>query len=320
MSELILADNLQVLAKTEIDQQISTAKAYPRNLKNCLAEAIEIVSMNQEIAEGCIYSIPRAGKMLTGPSIRLAEIMVSAWTNIHCATRLVKNDGRFIAVEGLVIDREKNIVYSETVERSIMTSGKNGKQSVQYSYDMIQTTAAAAASIALRKAVFRMVKPFVSTVYEHAKKVAIGEAKSSHAKTISVINRLKKMGAQEEKIFDFLGVKKIEEISIDQLESLIGIGTSIKEGTITIEQAFDKTFNPETGEILNPKADEANAKLATMNESVVPSEYERIKTALLNAKSLDTLGVAADLISTIEEAKQSELLEIFYKRQADFNG
>lgn len=57
-----------------------------------------------------------------------------------------------------------------------------------------------------------------------------------------------------------------------------------------------------------------------MNESVVPSEYERIKTALLNAKSLDTLGVAADLISTIEEAKQSELLEIFYKRQADFNG
>ena len=268
MNELTTVDNLEVLTKAEAMIQFENALAHPRDINKCIAEAISIVSMNQEIAEGCIYSVPRAGKMMTGASIRLAEIMIYCFRNVYTCTRLVKNDGRFLSVEGIVIDRERNLVYSETVERSIMTSAKNGQQPKTFSYDMQQTTAAAASSLALRKASFRLLKPFISPVYEAAKKAAIGEAKSSVTKTQQVVSRLQKMGVQIEKILSFLDVEKIEDISAENLADLIGIGTAIKEGSITIENAFDKSFNAETGELLPNKADEINAKLELTEPTV----------------------------------------------------
>ena len=266
--DLATIDNVEVLTRAETKAQIESAMENPRDLNKCISEAISIVTMSQENAEGCIYSVPRAGKMMTGASIRLAEIMIYCLRNIHTCTRLLKNDGKFISVEGIVIDRERNLVYSEVVERSIMTSAKNGQQPKTFSYDMQQTTAAAAASIALRKATFRMVAPFISVVYEAAKKAAIGEVKSSVSKTQQVVSRLQKMGVQIEKILSFLDVEKIEDISAENLADLIGIGTAIKEGSITIENAFDKSFNAETGELLPNKADEINAKLELTEPTV----------------------------------------------------
>lgn len=267
-------ENVSLLLKVEIDSQIATAKAYPRDLKKCFDEAMTVATFNQDIAESCMYAIPRDGKMIEGASIRLAEIMLNAWENIHCSTRLVKNDGKFIAVEAIVIDRQKNVIYSETVERSIMTSAKKGTPR-QYSYDMQQTTAAAAASIALRKAAFRLIpKQFVELIYEEAKKVALGINKNQqdgkkHQENIreKAVKQFEKSGISPEKILSYFEVQKIEDLTMEHLSQMIGLKNAILSGDLKKENAFDKSYNAETGEVIANKADEVNEKLGLTEQA-----------------------------------------------------
>lgn len=275
MSEMTIVENTAVLVRAEIDSQVATAKAYPRDLERCFAKAIKTACFNQRIAQSCIYSKPVDGKQMTGASIRLAEIMISAWGNMHCSTRLTKNDGKFIAVEGIIIDRETNVIYCESVERSIMTSAKPGKDGKartprQYSYDMQQNTAAAAASIALRKAAFRLFgKEFVEVIYEAARAVALGAEKAVTGETQSfevtrtkAIEQFAKNGIPPMKIFEYFGVSTIEELDMSCLETMVGIKNAIMDKTLAKENAFNREYDMETGEVAPTKADDVNSKLA----------------------------------------------------------
>ena len=62
--------------------QVQTARAFPRSIKSAMQEARSMATLDRETAGSCFYKIPRAGKMIEGPSIRLAEIMASAWGNL----------------------------------------------------------------------------------------------------------------------------------------------------------------------------------------------------------------------------------------------
>ena len=73
--QTVTPDALSLITKAEIDMQISTAKAFPRSLKNFMDKATSMVTLSEEIAESCIYSLPRGGKNREGVSVRLAEIV-----------------------------------------------------------------------------------------------------------------------------------------------------------------------------------------------------------------------------------------------------
>jgi hypothetical protein len=275
--DIVKVDNTALMVKAEIDSQVTTAKAYPRDLAISVKKAMSTACFNQAIAQACMYTKP-VGKSdtVTGASIRLAEIMIAAWGNIHCSTRLVRNDSKFISIEAIVIDRENNLIYSETVERSIMTSAKNGQTPRQYSYDMIQNTSAAGASIALRRAAFRLFgKAYVDLIYEATRQVATGKKQSvlNDSETFEVtrekkIRLFQKSGIEPEKIFAYFEVNSIEEITPENLEIIIGIQNNIKEGDLKKEEAFNKTFNNDTGEVIPNKADEINDKLPTLEEGL----------------------------------------------------
>lgn len=249
---------LGVISRAEIDMQVSTAHKYPRNREMSIQEAIEMVTCDQDTAEACIYAIPRGGKVIKGASIRMAEVLAYAWGNLHAATRITGNDGNFVTAQGVAWDLEKGVKISSEVKRSI--KNKYGKT---YDNDMQGVTANAAASIALRNSILRLIPGGAwKRVYDAAVKAALGDVKSSGDKRLKVVERLKKMGLTEVKIFEFLQVSKIEEITNDHLETLIGIGTAIKEGSLTIENAF-------TGELegdLPNSADDLNKAIFKDNE------------------------------------------------------
>src|ERR1700676_2937697 len=138
--------------RAELDVQITTAKAYPRNVGNSLNEAISMATLNKDTAASCIYSLKRGkgsdSKEITGESIRLAEILLSAWGNTHVASRIVENDGSTITTEAVAWDLEKNVKVCKQVKRSIKT-----KEGRTFSADMQVVTANAGQSIALRNAI-----------------------------------------------------------------------------------------------------------------------------------------------------------------------
>ena len=238
--QLVNISDTAVLARAELDTQITTAKAYPRKAKDFIQRATALATMDVETAESCFYCLVREGKdgkrsEIKGPSIRLAEIAASCWGNLHAGTRIIENDGKFITAEGVAWDLEANVKITAQVKRRITT-----KSGHTYGDDMQQVTGNAACSIALRNAIFKVLpRALVDRVYESAAKFAVGDSKSLSARINKVFDRFSLMGVDQKKILSFFKKKSNNEFNANDLEQLIGIGTAIKDGLQTIDSAFD---------------------------------------------------------------------------------
>lgn len=225
---------VSAIVRSEVEAQLDAAHKYKRSTTRFLQEARTLATITREVAESCMYSLPRGGKMITGPSVRLAEICASAYGNLQFGARVVDTEEKEIVAQGACWDMEKN--NRCTIEARRRITNKYGKR---YDDDMITVTGNAAASIALRNAVFRVIpRAYIDVVYEAARKAAIGEASTFAARREEIVARLGKMGATKERVLLRLGKAGIDDISMEDAETLIGLGTAIKNGDILLDEAF----------------------------------------------------------------------------------
>lgn len=228
------ATMLANLSRAELDQQITTARAFPRSLKKFVNECMDMATLTEQVAAECIYALPRDGKTIEGPSARLAEIVASAWGNCRAGARIVSEDAEFITAQGVFHDLERNVSITYEVRRRI--TGRDGRR---FKADMIATTGNAACSIALRNAVFKGVpKAFWSSIYDAARQAAVGDVKTIANKRADALAYLQKMGVTTEQVLAVLNVAGVEDIGTDQLATLRGIITAIKDGDTTVDDAF----------------------------------------------------------------------------------
>ncbi len=139
-----------LLNRSEIDMQVATAHKFPRSIKRFRQEALQMVTLNESVAESCIYALPRSGKTIEGPSARFAEVVASAWGNCRAGARVVSDAGDFITAQGVFHDLERNVAITYEVQRRI--TDKNNRR---FNADMIGVTGNAASSIALRNAILK---------------------------------------------------------------------------------------------------------------------------------------------------------------------
>jgi hypothetical protein len=223
--------------KAAIDMQISTAKAYPRNIKRATENALAIVTIDAETAKVCTYSVPRGGKAITGPSVHLAKILAQTWGNLRIEAKVVAIDATQITSEAVCFDLESNLAIKTQVKRSI--TGRQGR----FNEDMITVTGNAANSIALRNAILSVIpRSVVDKVYNTAKQVITGDVSDKNkliAKRKQVFDGLKDtFSLTEKEILSAVGKAAIDHVTADDLVVLIGIGTAIRDGDTTVEQAF----------------------------------------------------------------------------------
>lgn len=254
--------------RANIDSQVSTAKAYPRDIARSVTNAIFIATMDGETAAGCTYSVPRGGKPITGPSVNLARILVQTWGNLRAETKVVDITDKHIVSQATCWDIENNVAVKVEVRRSIMT--KLGRMND----DMITVTGNAGNAIAYRNAVYNVLpKSVIEKVYKSAMGMITGDV-SDETKLIKrraeVVDKLKKaFGVTDEEILYAVGKAKMEYIMADEIVVLIGIGTAIKEGDTTVEMAFRPSKKSEA--------------------SSVDKEAERISLMLSDCKTLEDI-------------------------------
>jgi hypothetical protein len=235
-SEVITAESgtVALLNKSEIDMQIATAHKFPRSIKKFRDETLQMVTLNEQVAQECIYSLPRDGKNIEGPSARFAEVVASTWGNSRAGARVVNDQGDFVTAQGVFHDLERNVAITYEVQRRIVD--KNGRR---FKLDMIGVTANAACSIALRNSILKGIpKAFWSDLYEAARETAIGNVQTLANRRQRALHVLQKMGVQPDTVFAFLKIQGQEDITLEHLATLFGITTALKEGDTTPEQAF----------------------------------------------------------------------------------
>lgn len=280
---------LSLITKAEIDMQISTAKAFPRSLKTFMQKAESMATISEEVAASCSYALPRGGKSLEGPTVRLAEIVCATYGNIRAGARVIANDGKTITAQGICHDLESN--NSVTVEVKRRITGRDGKT---FNEDMQTVTGNAACAIAYRNAVLKVVPAaLVSEIYDKAKEVARGTAETLPVRRDKAIKYFKDLGVTEKQICDVLELKKIEDIDLDKLSTLRGMVALIKNGESTVHDLFD-----------------------SKEKDVTPEEKEndRVTDFIKKSKSVKQLQESAGHLKTEEQTnlfnqKLSELTE-----------
>ena len=228
--EVKQAEMLQAINRSEVDMQIATAKQYPRDLPTVLNKIETYATMDTETAEDCFYALRRQGadgeaQAIEGLSVRMAEIIASAWGNLRVQTRIIGNDGRFITAQGVCHDLETNVAVSKEVKRRITT--RAGRT---FSDDMQVVTGNAAASIAFRNAVLAVVpKAVTKKVIASVKQVAMGKAIDLETSRQNAIANYAKAGVTEQMLFEYLGITKKEQIDKEIVFELKALWNAIKE-------------------------------------------------------------------------------------------
>jgi hypothetical protein len=237
--EIIPEASLSLITKAEIDVQISTAKAFPRSITQFLRKAMSMATVSEGVAESCAYALPRGGKTLEGPSVRLAEIVVSSYGNVRCGARVIYKDNKIVRAQGICHDLETNTSVTVEVERRI--TDKTGKT---FSDDMIVVTGNAACAIAFRNAVFKVIPAaLIQDVYDKVKDVARGTAETLPARREKALNFFYAKGVKKEQICEVLEIKDVNDIDLDRLGTLKGMVTALNNSETTIEELFPAPDN-----------------------------------------------------------------------------
>lgn len=243
--QVLKAESIEAINRSEVDVAISTAKAYPRNIDKAINEILTIATKTKGTAEECFYALPRKErqkdgsmktKLIEGPSVRLAEIIAFSWGNINFGFRIVSNDGKKITAQAVCHDLERNVRGQIEVDRRITT--RDGRT---FNEDMQIVTGNAAGSIALRNAILRVIpKAVVADITSNIKQVAIGKINDLETAKKDAINHFDGLGVTEKEILEVLGLKKSDQITVDDIFTLRAIATAIKEGSATVDDTLGR--------------------------------------------------------------------------------
>lgn len=280
---------LALLNKGEIDMQIATAKQYPRDLKLFLGRAKDMATLTEEVAAECIYAIPRDGKTIKGPSARFAEIIISNWGNCRAGARIVDEGSEFVVSQGVFHDLESNTAITYEVRRRIVD-----KRGIKFKADMIGVTANAASSIAFRNAILKGVpKAIWGEIYTAVEHVIRGNSKTLAKRRHDAIVYLSKFEITEEMILNLLGFKNVEELGLEELVTLRGLASAIKNGDTTVEQAFS----------LNKSGQSDSSNADTLNNALnsIPSGPQVTVQYTPNAPIASDLMIVDDFFDGIPD-------------------
>ena len=240
---------LVALNSSEINQQILTARAYPRSMTVFRKQMREMVTLDADVAQSCLYALKRGNKTIDGPSARFAEVAAQLWGNCRAGARVIDIGEEFVTAQGAFYDLEKNVAVSYEVLRRI--TDKDGRK---FGADMIGVTGNAACAIAIRNAVLKGIpKAFWNDAYLMARKVSVGEGETLANQRINAIKAFQPYGIDPAQIYALLGIKGAEDMTIDHLVLLGGIRNSIRDGETTAEEAFAVENMTNAGQMTPPR-------------------------------------------------------------------
>mgnify|MGYP000523470490 FL=1 len=244
--EAVPISALESMTRGEIDMQIATAHRYPRSMQSFKKRAVEMATLDEETAASCIYSRPvGGGKFAEGLSVRTAEIVGACYGNLRVGAMIVEQTERYVTARGFAHDLESNFASScEVIESTVKKDGK------PYDERMRVVIAKACLAKARRDATFQVVpKALCKPIETAARAVALGDITTLDKRRDAVMQWVGKLGINPARVFTALGISGPDDIGMDQLATLTGLRTAIKDGEVSVDEAFPNTVPIRMGKV-----------------------------------------------------------------------
>jgi hypothetical protein len=128
-------------AVQEVQAAVVLAKQYPREQQES-CKRILLACQRPGLAEQAIYSYPKGGQNVTGPSIRLAEAMAREWGNLQYGIVEQDREGDTSSMLAYAWDLETNVMARlEYKVKLYRDSNSKGKQLMESERDIYETVA-----------------------------------------------------------------------------------------------------------------------------------------------------------------------------------
>lgn len=247
----------------EVQAAVYMAKRFPRDEERALAR-ISQTCKRRGLAEKAIYTYPKGGQNVTGPSIRLAEAIAQSWGNLQCGVVELSQEARESTCMAYCWDIETNFRDTKVfaVPHTIQT--KKGVKVLTDPRDIYEHVANQGARRKRACILAVIPKDVVDSAMEACQKTLASGYKEP------LIDRLRKMvnvfqdefSVSLESIEKYIGYKLNSFTEMDMV-TLRGVYTSLKEGNSKREDYFElpkavPAEAEEAGEKAPPKPEKVN--------------------------------------------------------------
>ena len=229
-------------AIAEAQGKLIIAKNFPRDEHLAYAKVIEACK-RKSLAEKAIYSFPRSGSTISGPSIRLAEELARCWGNVDFGIKeLSQKDGES-EMSAYCWDMETNTMSSQTFVVAHVRDTTKGQVKLTGQRDIYENNANMAGR-RLRARILAILPPdLVEAAVNECRKTLAGTNDTPISDRINkMVAAFAKFGVKIETIEKRLG-RKIDTMTTEDISEYIGIYNSLKDGNSSISDWFDVKLN-----------------------------------------------------------------------------
>lgn len=231
---------------------IQMAKMFPRDIIQ-VREDVKRECMRQELAQRAVYAYSRKGatEPITGPSIRLAEVLVRCMGNFDAGWRELEQGDDFVKCEAYAWDKEKNSRNTVTFTVSKIRHTRNGDYLLSDPRDIYEKSANEAARRKRACILAGVPGDIVDMAVEQCNSTLKATADTSAEGIKKLLDAFKQFNVGKADIERRIQ-RKIEAILPAQVVDLRNVYNSLKDGMGTKEDYFKgETID---GEVVQPQA------------------------------------------------------------------
>jgi hypothetical protein len=298
------------LMRSQTQFHTAVAVQRPRNLDKVVAAVLREAEF---AGDAFYYSFPMGGKKIEGPSIGLAMAVAREWSNCAVPVEYYETPTEWVFTAHFV-DLERGFTVSR-VFRKKKGKGVFKKLEDDRAEDM---TFQAAQSRAIRNVVLAGVPRWLTDQAKERAKEAVLKGITKEglaAATEKALKFLAGYGITEDRVMGVLKKPK-DEWTSDDIASLRGMASQLKDGQATAEQLFPATDAKEERPKEEPKGKRARTAKSTIPPLLPASKDSSPKAATseqLAAIRVGCLEKGIDIDLILEEQRVSQLEELDYE-------
>lgn len=272
-------------AVAEVQAAMVLARRFPRDPLKAM-DAILNACTRPTLAEGALYSYSRGGTDITGPSIRLAEVLAQNWGNIQFGIRELEQRNGESTVEAFAWDLETNVRQSKLFQvphiRYSKSRGNTKLTDPRDVYELIANNGARR----LRACILGVIPGDVTEEAQRQCEVTLSSSADTSPENVKKMLAafLQNFDVSKEQIEKRIQ-RRIESIQAAQIVSLKKIYASLKDGMSVASDWFDAPQVVDTPSALKPQPEKQKPvqPVKAQPEPVVEAEPEQppVTTAAL---------------------------------------
>lgn len=250
MNEMITSENNVTVRSSQTEMMISRqaqevqaamviAKKFPRDEYESM-EKIKRTCQRATLAEQAVYSYPRGGQSVSGPSIRLAEALAQNWGNIDYGIIELEQKNGKSEMMAYAWDLETNTRVTKIFSVEHKRDTKKGSYQLTDSRDIYEVTANFGAR--------RMRACILGVIPGDVVEMAVNECKETQKKSYGElpsqekINKIEKVfkkdfGVTKKQLEEYAG-RNLADFGADECTDLWGVYTALTNGQAKVEDYF----------------------------------------------------------------------------------